>query len=336
MKYLPLFLAFVLTTSISFAQRKPNDQYVPVKFKEIQYPLQAFPGDLKTFKVVIENAHSSVVSAPKRDALLIANDQLKMDEENPDITLKINIPKGGLNIQKELKKRKKTRQGKVVGTAYYVEASYTFIVNYEFHNNRTNQTLLKGKTFDSAKEEIRESGTSKGAWKNYKTAGMKGPIRQWRGKALRSTFKQITNDFNSNFRKIEVERSLGVGKVKGKGDRLPDVQNAYDLTNEAIDALNEKKTETSTTKLKEAIKIWKKALTESNVKKRKARVNDRITRMLHYNLALGHYLLHDLTNCRKFAAESKKIRGIRHRAYALEKLADDKEKRYKINQVQFN
>ncbi|OJJ22003.1 hypothetical protein BKI52_08155 [marine bacterium AO1-C] len=334
MKYLPLFLAFVFATSLSFAQRKPNDQYVPVKFKEIQYPLNPLSDEIKTYTAVLEGRMS--YDEAKLSNLIIIK-SLKRDNENPDLTIRVKVPDEGFKPKVEVKKREETKKGKVVRTYYYVHVSEVYNARYTFYNTKTDKVIAEGNIFASVQKDFKETRTKRAAMQDYKNAVEKNNfLMNFEKKMLFKVLKKNYNQLRSHFEKMSVERDLGVGKVKGKGDRLPDVQKAYKLANEAIEAFKMKGKEAFTKKLNESIDIWKKALTESDLKKRKSRVNDRITRMLNYNLSLAYYLLNDLTNSRKFAQECKKIKGVRYRANEIIKLCKDKEKRYKANNIQFN
>ncbi|MBI3136680.1 MAG: tetratricopeptide repeat protein [Bacteroidetes bacterium] len=90
----------------------------------------------------------------------------------------------------------------------------------------------------------------------------------------------------------------------------------YDLIYQTRDRKN------GSAKLTEAINIWKKALTESNVNDNKARINDKVTALIYYNIAEAYLWMSNFDESEqyinkainagemKYKTEAKRLQGV--------------------------
>ncbi|MBK7129960.1 MAG: tetratricopeptide repeat protein [Crocinitomicaceae bacterium] len=114
-----------------------------------------------------------------------------------------------------------------------------------------------------------------------------------------------------------------VYSVKSHKDfNYDDLTNGYTIAKQGYDLIYQTRDRKNAHgKLNEAIGIWKQALTESNMNDNKARINDKITAMLYYNIAEAYMWMSNYdeaevninkciaTNEMKFKGEAKELQG---------------------------
>ena len=329
-----LLLAFIATlffSDLSFGQRKPNDKYYSTSFTEKQYPLKPLPSDITTYSSKIKGY--TKLDKERLRIKYLKMSGLKIDNEAPHITLSVKLPEFGFRTKTEVKQKEyEDSKTKTKYYRYYVVQKYRYSVEYIVYKTKNDEMLAEGTFVDSKEKNFSERRTRKAAYEVYTKAAEGGHNKRLEEVAIKNTLTQVKEAFESDFLVVDKDRGLGLGNVKGDGERLPDMKKAFELAKEGIKALNQ---ESGQKNLQEAIQIWKKALPESDLKKRKARINYRMTRMIYYNMAFAYYLLNDLSNARKYALECKKLKGIRYRADIIIKKSDEKEKRYKVNNIAF-
>ena len=330
---LTLFIT-LLMVSATFAQRKPNDKYYSISFKEKQYPLKPLPKEIKTYA-------SKIGGYTRLDKVRLRTKYLRMptleiDNENPHITIRVKLPGYGFRAKTQIKQKEyKNDKTKVKYYRYYVLQEYNYTVEYMVYKTKNDELLAEGTFVDSGSKNFEERKSRKEAYQVYTNAVKGGHNRRLEENAIKVTLTKVKKAFESDFLLVDKSKSLGLGDVKGDGDRLPDIKKAYKLAKEGIEAYSSGGKKGAEAKLNEAIEIWKKALTESDLKKRKSRINYRMTRMINYNLAFAYYLLDDFSNAKKYAEDCKKLKGIRYRAGSIIRMSNQKEKRYKANSIAF-
>ncbi|MEZ4922283.1 MAG: hypothetical protein R2780_03855 [Crocinitomicaceae bacterium] len=88
---------------------------------------------------------------------------------------------------------------------------------------------------------------------------------------------------------------------KHKKHTYDDLTNAYTIASQGYQMIAQSKDRSKAKgKLNEAITIWKKALTESNVNDNDARINDKGTAMLQCNIAMAYIWLSEFDNAEMF------------------------------------
>ncbi len=89
--------------------------------------------------------------------------------------------------------------------------------------------------------------------------------------------------------------NVGIGTIKDKKGVYPEVTKAYSLMIDAFTSMYRKKDyldDGFKSKMQEVIDIYEKLLTEHSTEK-KARVNNKVAGMAHYNIALAYYMLRE-------------------------------------------
>ena len=125
---------------------------------------------------------------------------------------------------------------------------------------------------------------------------------------LKERKAQIRNWLFSNYGCGFTFASVGIGTIKDKKGVYPEVTKAYSLMIDAFTSMYKKKDyldEGFKSKMNEVIEIYEQLLTEHNPDK-KARVNNKVAGLAHYNIALAYYML------REFDKAEERILLVKH------------------------
>lgn len=107
--------------------------------------------------------------------------------------------------------------------------------------------------------------------------------------------REIRRWLFSNYGYGFVYKAVEIGTIKDKKGMYPEVAKAYSLMVDAVISMRRKKDyidDAFRAKLHEPIDIYEKLLTEHSEDK-KARVNNKVAAMAHYNIALAYYLMRE-------------------------------------------
>ncbi len=328
MKKLLLLTAVIFSISTTFAQRKPNDKYYTVRFKEKRYPLKPLPKEFKTYS-------SKITGETRLDKFSLRGEYLKIkglqkNNQSPNLLVLVKLPMEGFGYSKDLKKKEYKRDDGTKYYRYYYRISYEYGIKYRLINTK-NDNVIDEKYFDMGDtKDMPESSSYSAAyeyWKNNRTK----KVREIERSIVRGALRQIKERIESNHCLVDVTRATDLGTVKGKGTRLPDVKETYEIAKKAVEAYKKGGKDAAKPQLEDALKRWTKILEEVDLKSKKSRVNYRMARMLYYNCAFFYYLLDDFDNSHKYADECVKIKGVRYKANRIKSWADDKKARHQAN-----
>ncbi|MEX2379434.1 MAG: hypothetical protein WD530_01725 [Vicingaceae bacterium] len=151
--------------------------------------------------------------------------------------------------------------------------------------------------------------------------------------SVENTMVTINNYINSEFGYAPIELTTKVGYVKNKKGEYDDLEKALSLATSAYNASKNDK-EAAKADLSAAVKIWDTALRESDVDDKKARINEKVTTMLLFNLSVANMYLDNYDASQKNLnalnnlklSFSEKNLSEEHKA-----LLDDRRKRFEIN-----
>lgn len=154
------------------------------------------------------------------------------------------------------------------------------------------------------------------------------------GKRIDERKYQIRDWLFSNYGFGLTPRLIEVATVKDKKGEYPAISKGFSLLMTAF-ASTDKKTnyldEEYKAKLKEAIALFEKELTEFS-EDRKARINEKVAAMLHYNIALAQYGLHELDEAEsRLALVKEGTRSVQTEAYRLKEEIQDRRMRLVAN-----
>ena len=195
---------------------------------------------------------------------------------------------GGIETKK--KERNRTKDGKT--TKYYL---YHYEMSYR-HPMSVKVLLPGGKVLlNETIEEFNEYSVYKS--KQYesrsvlstKTASERKTLDE---KIITKNLKKINEMVNDKYGFPAIERKATIYTVKSKKAYYPDYTMAYNEASAGYKLLTENK-DKAIEKIKSAVKLWNKALEESEPDYKKARINLDVTIATYFNLAEACILLDD-------------------------------------------
>lgn len=152
----------------------------------------------------------------------------------------------------------------------------------------------------------------------------------------------LSNEFITNYYikafKVLKELSARKGNIditifaaSDKKQDYSDLNDALKSMLEGINLYNANDISQAKTKFQTSIGIWEKSLTESSLENRKARINDKVTGILHYNCAWAYLLCDDFENANKHANLIDNFKkSDRYKTQTIEEVADW-QKRFEAN-----
>ncbi len=131
-------------------------------------------------------------------------------------------------------------------------------------------------------------------------------------------------------------RSVEIFTVKKfKDHQYNDLVNAYTAATQGYQKVGSELDHSgASTKLNEAIKVWKQALTESNLSDKKSRVNDKVTALLYCNLSEAYLWLNDFDQSESYGnlAKNSGVGKFKRAAAGIDGMRNTNKTRYQANQ----
>ncbi len=217
----------------------------------------------------------------------LANTYLKLSgyKKSTENAVKITATLQGFeNLEQELKSREGNFYNKQTKTTtktfkYWYEVSHRHPINLKIETP-DGEVIL-----DEILEQFNEYTIAKSSSKEGKAPSFNinkfAKILQ--DKIVQSNMKSLEEYINSNYGFSKVKRNITVYRVNAKKLNYDDYQKAFESTTAGYNLLVSDNT-SAIEKIKSAIAIWEKALTESNPSDKKARVNSDITIITLFNL----------------------------------------------------
>ncbi len=155
--------------------------------------------------------------------------------------------------------------------------------------------------------------------------------RDARKRALNEVNQQLNNEFGF----VLSTRGTELYTVKKYRDyEYSDMTKAYTLSTQALNLVaKERNRSAAFAKLNEAINAWKELLQESNLSDDKARVNDKITAVIHCNLAELYIWTanFDAAELHLNLAQNSGVMKARNHAKGMESFFQDQKRRWQAN-----
>jgi hypothetical protein len=123
---------------------------------------------------------------------------------------------------------------------------------------------------------------------------------------LKENLNYINHLVNDRLGFENTERKTGIDYVKDKKGEYADLTEAYNLANAAYNMLG-KTDDQAKSKLEQAVAIWSKALGESDLLDKKARIDKKVTTSLYFNLLEGYFILRNVDEGEKILNLMNKI-----------------------------
>ncbi|HKK60819.1 MAG TPA: tetratricopeptide repeat protein [Salinivirga sp.] len=320
-------LALIFVTFQGFGQRLDGER---VTYSYKQYPTEPIPERYDTYQIYFVN-HVPVPSNVEIKGLKQVENELP---EKDFFKIELSVMPFTTKKYETKSVSKKVNGGRK--TYYYAQEDFYKKVNYKIYGFVENPT---GDVEDKYKKY--QSGT---ITKTVRIKSKKYPNKQTAQKQLRkiktrkkrSFKKDLYNEYLSKqlTKKLtftEEMKMLRFFKIKKfKRFDYSDFDEAQEIVLNASKLLVEDKTALDAFKkeVKPAIALWKKALTESNLEKRKTRVNEKVTLIAYLNLARVHFMMQEYEKAIEFAekltAIDKSFKGIRLLKELAEKNAEIK------------
>jgi hypothetical protein len=178
------------------------------------------------------------------------------------------------------------KSGSGAGTKY--DYTYQYILPVGITVTTPDGTvLLKQILMDELQNEHLKSFSSQYDYLVWKIDNEQSLFKNIEQKARANAFSNVNQLLNDQFGFVKMTRETEIYTVKKyKQYEYSDVTAAYTATAQALALVSKDKNRaTAIPKLDQAIAKWKGILEESNLYDEKARVNDKITAMIHCNLA---------------------------------------------------
>jgi hypothetical protein len=360
---------FIFTQSSSFAQRIEKNEvrltYVRLPLqplpKEIQtYSAKIYPGEISFKFIYLKNQpmHKVVqleagsndnygsVAESENDFLVLPG--YKRIPENGDLKIDVNFKKLTVN-----NKVTSTGTGQFSeNNAMVSRTTYSYDFDYSYYAGVTiitssNDTLLN-KVFKNANHVKARYGSCTEC--NSESVG---PIESFGAsytspEALEQSFQErflaeeeinwtrdallaIKDYLNNQRGKPLVYNDFNIVSGKGKLD-YSDLDTAVARMRDAAMIISTKKDIASAEPLiNEAVTIWKKALEETDLVNKKARINEEISTGLQYNTGIAYAWLRKFDLCREWMTKASGVKDGQKLVKDIQWWIDDQEKRLKIN-----
>jgi len=153
--------------------------------------------------------------------------------------------------------------------------------------------------------------------------------------ARKRVLNEVNQQLNNEFGFVPTTRGAELYTVKKYRDYgYADITKAYTLSTQALNLVaKDRNRSTAFSKLNEAINAWKELLQESNLSDDKARVNDKITAVIHCNLAelyiwTGNF---DAAELHINLAQNSGVMKARNHAKGMESFFQDQKRRWQAN-----
>ncbi|MEY4603928.1 MAG: hypothetical protein RIT43_1220 [Bacteroidota bacterium] len=178
------------------------------------------------------------------------------------------------------------KTGSGASTKYEYLYQYTLPVGLTV--TKTDGTVLyKQILLDNERSELINKYASRYEWLLWMVDHEATLFQEMEVRARNYAFSEANRVLNDQFGFINTNRETEVYSIKRYKDyEYSDVTEAYTLTTQALALVSKDRNRaTAIPKLEAAIAKWKGILQESNLYDEKARINDKITAMIHCNLA---------------------------------------------------
>ena len=230
----------------------------------------------------------------------------------------------------------KTSQRSVISNGQASPVTYCYYeTSYKHPMTIKVEVPGKGVVFNQAIEEFNTYTVAKTAETKGTSQAMntESYLTTLEDKVLADNLKVVTDLLNTKFGYTKMTHEAVLYNVEPKKLNYDDYQSAYENAMMGYTMMADNKAG-ATEKIKTAIGIWEKALTESNLSDKKARVNAEITLATRFNLAEAYTWIDDYTNAELQLVKITTLDPSRkERKYAenLEAFIKDQKVRYKAN-----
>lgn len=174
-------------------------------------------------------------------------------------------------------------------TYYHIEFTYRHPMSFRVTN------AINQEVYAAAPAEFTEFKLYKGAaTKTQPSMDVSAVMKQMEDKCLQDNLKAINHMVNDRIGYERTEETFEMYFVKSKNESHNDLLDAYNAANLGFKMLGTNEAQ-GVMKLNEAIAIWKKALEESDIQNKKARIDKDVTVAIYFNLLEAYFALRNTT-----------------------------------------
>jgi hypothetical protein len=170
-------------------------------------------------------------------------------------------------------------------TYYHIEFTYRHPMSFRVAN------AINQEIYAAAPAEFTEFKLYKGAaTKTQPSMDVSAVLKQMEDKCLQENLKVMNHMVNDRIGFERTEETFELNFVKSKNESHNDLLDAFNAANLGFKMLGTNEAQ-GAMKLNEAIGIWNKALEESDIENKKARIDKGITVAIYFNLLEAYFAL---------------------------------------------
>lgn len=322
----------LLTTNQIFAQ-SVDTKNVRVTYK--QKPLKPLPKDIKTYSTMIRSGYIMF-----DDEAALERNYLQKLEGYQHVTqggdLMILVTFRGLDIiNREVKNDESKEKGKF---NFRYNITYTFPMKYEIYNQSTGEVIEEREISGMHQEIQADFGkNNEFATEEQLVAGFKEQKNDFfinlENRKAEEFLKEVRNSLQNNYAYPTKTYTLKVGYGKSRKLDYTYQENAKNYAVRAYQLMN--KGEDPLRDFQKAIEIWKEELESLDLNDKNARVNRKIGRWLHYNLAMAYTWMDDYESAENHLLELELVerQGLMANVdeSELKRFIEDRKQRYNAN-----
>jgi hypothetical protein len=174
-------------------------------------------------------------------------------------------------------------------TYYHIEFTYRHPMSFRVTN------AINQEVYAAAPAEFTEFKLYKGAaTKTQPSMDVSAVVKSMEDKCLQDNLKAINHKVNDRIGYERTEETFDMYFVKSKDESHNDILDAFNAANLGFKMLGTNEAQ-GAMKLNEAITIWKKALEESDIDNKKARIDKDVTVAIYFNLLEAYFALRNTT-----------------------------------------
>jgi hypothetical protein len=262
-------------------------------------------------------------------------------QKSPDNCLKISIALKGFQVQQPILKttdyRYTENNAKKIGRKYNYEILYRHPMNVkvesggrvlaEFSPDQLNQFTSASTSQYQTEEALNNY------WNEHKDS-FNDPLQD---QIVKDNITAINQILNEKYGYLKKSREIEINVPKEKKISYDEYALAYvNVVAGYNNIINSDNKAQSDADLKNAIRIWEKALTESDLANKKARINEKVTAVTMLNLAEAYMWLDDYRNSEMYLNKMSTINLAgrdKKMAQSIRAFMLDKKNRYDLNNL---
>ncbi len=317
----------------SFAQ-KLGTKSVSVKYTQL--PLEPLAEDIQSYSTMMRSGYLLFNNRERfeRDYLKVLDGYQHDASGNGDLMILATFR--GLDIV-SIEEKHSTNKDETTYNHRY-EITYTFPVLLQMYDQNNNY-LIDMELSDLNQEFTATFGQSE-KFEDFETLdrafkeGKGDFIVELENKQAAKQMRKGRELIRNNYALIKRTKKIRIGYGKGRKKNYSDLDKATDLAYRGYALMS--RGEDGLVEFQQAIGIWKSALKETDLRDKKARINQKIARWLNYNCAMAYAWLDDYDSAMKYVIETEvmKHKGVfaaSFNAAELRAFVTEKQKRYEAN-----